>query len=131
AIHARGRRICTAREASRTSPGKRSHGRANQAAWSAPGARSRSAIIPESQPGVEKPSASAYHGSARKPAVPTTLQIKALRGGRPAMAPPLPRQTIDLLLPPVDQPLPLGLGAVLREVVGDQLDLGELRRLRR
>src|SRR5439155_10187797 len=41
------------------------------------------------------------------------------------------RLAVDLSLPPIEQALALGARAVLREVIADQLDLGELRSLRR
>src|SRR6267143_4602112 len=123
-------RTTTASAASSTTPGRTSQGRSNLAACSTAGARSRFASIPAGQPEPRKPSASAYHGSRRKPTLPRVLQINALRRRPRPMVAPLLRLAVDLFLPPVDQPLALRFRAVLREVVVDQLDLGELRRLR-
>src|SRR5439155_773249 len=70
-------------------------------------------------------------GSTRKPRLPRMLQINALRRRPRPMVPPLLRLAIDLFLPSLEQPLALRLRAVFREIIVDQLDLGELGSLGR
>src|SRR6185436_1891245 len=77
------------------------------------------------------PSKAAYQGRTTRPAQPTRLQTRAQRRRLSRMAPRLLRLAVDFSLPPLEQALALGARAVLREVVVDQLDVGEPRRLRR
>src|SRR5437667_12373346 len=127
----RGTRPVATRAPISTRPGTSSQGRPNLPACKTAGARSRSASIRAGQPRPKRPSGSAYHGSTRKPRLPRMLQINALRRRPRPMVPPLLRLAIDLFLPSLEQPLALRLRAVLREIVVDQLDLGELGSLGR
>src|SRR2546425_4283716 len=125
--------------AARTRPIGSSHTRPCRIACTMAGALSLPAkSFSHATPRIE--SCNAYHGTARKPTAPTTShKISARRrafNGVSAAAYEGARRTstrgrADVLFPPVEQPLARLARAELREVVVDDLDVGELRHLRR
>src|SRR5207237_5000538 len=71
-------------------------------------------------PGKDEKTGAAHQAPDESPAAKTVAHGAALL-----------RLAVDFSLPPLEQALALGARAVLREVVVDQLDVGEPRRLRR
>src|SRR5262245_7410968 len=96
-----------------STPEASSQGRPNRSACSSADAASRFDASPAGHPPMRMPSATAYHGSKTNPADPVKLQAIALRRGPLGI---LFRLARDLFFPALDQPLPLGLRAVLGEV---------------
>src|SRR5690348_17958500 len=75
-------------------------------------------------------SANAYQGRKTRPAQPTRLQTRTQRRRLSGMTRRLLRLAVDFSLPPPEQALAPGARPVLREIVVDQLDVGQARRLR-